>query len=279
MHYLTNSAKFYIPILFYFTSNIFQMEYAVISVPAAPVRRKPGHRKEMVNQLLFGESVRILKKSGNLWVKIRSLHDGYEGWMTHTLLTDTDKRFANSAHNCITTDILSSIILGDKRINVPVGSSLPFFADGKGKLGTMDYSFSGHYFQRDQMRLGEELVIQLSSAWLNAPYLWGGRTPLGVDCSGLVQVIYKLMGIDLPRDAWQQAQEGEPVKKLSEARTGDLAYFDNKEDIVHVGIILGNDRLIHASGKVRIDNLSKKGIESDGPLPSGSRLRAIRRYW
>ncbi len=255
------------------------MEYAVVNVPAAPVRRKPSHRKEMVNQLLFGESVRILKKSGELWVKVRSLHDGYEGWMTHTLLMETDKRFAATRSACITTDILSSIVFGEKRINVPVGSSLPFFADGKGKLGNMEYSFSGHYFQRDQQQPGEELVRQLSTAWLNAPYLWGGRTPLGVDCSGFVQVIYKLMGIDLPRDAWQQAQEGEPVKKLSEAKTGDLAFFDNKEDIVHVGIILGKDQLIHASGKVRIDELTKKGIQSEDPLPSGSRLRAIRRYW
>lgn len=255
------------------------MEYAVVNVPAAPVRRKPGHRKEMVNQLLFGESVRILKKSGNLWVKVRSLHDGYEGWMTLTLLMETDKRFANTRTSCITTDILSSIVMGEKRINVPVGSSLPFFTDGKGKLGSVEYSFSGHYFQRDEQQPGEELIRQLSSAWLNAPYLWGGRTPLGVDCSGFVQVIYKLMGIDLPRDAWQQAQEGEPVKKLIEAKTGDLAFFDNKEDIVHVGIILGKDQLIHASGKVRIDELTKKGIQSDGPLPSGNRLRAIRRYW
>jgi len=192
---------------------------------------------------------------------------------------ETDKRFANTRTSCITTDILSSIVMGEKRINVPVGSSLPFFADGKGKLGSMEYSFSGHYFQRDEQQPGEELIRQLSSAWLNAPYLWGGRTPLGVDCSGFVQVIYKLMGIDLPRDAWQQAQEGEPVKKLIEAKTGDLAFFDNKEDIVHVGIILGKDQLIHASGKVRIDELTKKGIQSDGPLPSGSRLRAIRRYW
>ena len=255
------------------------MEYAVVNVPAAPVRRKPSHRKEMVNQLLFGESVRILKKSGNLWVKVRSLHDGYEGWMTHTLLMEADKRFANTRSVCITTDILSSIVIGEKKINVPVGSSLPFFTDGKGKLGEIEYFFSGHYFQRDIQQPGEELVKQLSTAWINAPYLWGGRTPLGVDCSGFVQVIYKLMGIDLPRDAWQQAQEGEPVKKLSEAKTGDLAFFDNKEDIVHVGIILGKDQLIHASGKVRVDELTKKGIQSEGPLPSGSRLRAIRRYW
>jgi len=255
------------------------MEYALVAVPAAPVRRKPSHRKEMVNQLLFGEAVKVLRVSGGLWVKVRSLHDGYEGWMTHSLLMETGKRSAGKKSLYATTDILNSIVLGDRKINVPVGSSLPFFAEGKGKLGNMDYTFSGHYFKVDEQQPGDELVKQLSNAWLNAPYLWGGRTPLGVDCSGFVQVVYKLMGIDLPRDAWQQAQEGTPVKKFSDAKTGDLAFFDNKEDIVHVGIILDEGQLIHASGKVRIDKLTKKGIESEGPLPSGNRLRAIRRYW
>lgn len=255
------------------------MEYAVVNVPAAPVRRKPSHKKEMVNQLLFGETVRVLKKSGNLWVKVRSLHDDYEGWITHTLLMETTRQFATTRSSCIATDILSTVTIGEKKINVPVGSTLPFLNEGKGKLGELDYEFSGHYFQKDQQLPGEELITQLATAWLNAPYLWGGRTPLGVDCSGLVQVIFKMIGIDLPRDAWQQAQEGKPVKKFGDARPGDLAFFDNKEDIVHVGIILKEGQLIHAAGKVRIDKLTKKGIQSEDPLPAGNRLRAIRRYW
>jgi cell wall-associated NlpC family hydrolase len=255
------------------------MEYAVVAVPAAPVRRKPNHRKEMVNQLLFGEGVKILKSSGNLWVKVQSLYDGYEGWMTTTLLKETDKSSAYQQSVFITTDLLSKITFGDSVMQVPTGSTLPFFAEGKGRLGNEEYFYSGHFFKRDEQLPSPELVRQLSMAWLNAPYLWGGRTPLGVDCSGFVQVVYKMMGIDLPRDAWQQAQEGKPVKKLSQAQPGDLAFFDNKEDIVHVGILLDDNRLIHASGKVRIDSITKKGIQSDALLPSGSRLRAIRRYW
>ncbi len=255
------------------------MDYAVVAVPAAPVRRKPNHRKEMVNQLLFGEIVKVLKTNGDLWVKIRSLHDGYEGWLTNTLLEVVDEKTARAVSVYATSDMLSAVSVEKKKIHVPVGSTLPFFESGKGKLGNVDYNFSGHYFNRDEQQPSAELVKQLIAKWLNAPYLWGGRTPLGVDCSGFVQIIFKLMGIDLPRDAWQQAQEGKPVKKLSEAQTGDLAFFDNKEDIVHVGILLGNEQIIHSSGKVRIDEINKKGVVNAVTGKRVLSLKAVRRMW
>lgn len=253
------------------------MQYAVVNVPAAPVRRKPSHRKEMVNQLVFGETVKVLKQKGGLWVKVRSLHDGYEGWLTNTLLREVDENFANSRAAFVTTEMLGTITLGDKKIYVPAGSSLPFFDNGRGRLADEEYNFNGFCRNRDEMKAETELIRKLVTAWLNAPYLWGGRTPMGVDCSGFTQVLYKIMGVDLPRDAWQQAQEGKAVKKLEEALPGDLAFFDNKEDIVHTGILLGDDTIIHASGKVRIDGISRKGIINAETGKRTLRLRAIRR--
>jgi hypothetical protein len=259
------------------------MEYAVIALPAAPVRRKPDHRSEMVSQLLFGETVKVLKEKGKLWIKVKSLHDEYEGWTTSSLIMEVSKEFALKKSFYVAEGLLGLITIGDKKMNIPAGSSLPGLevstAGTKGALGSAEYTFSGTLIKRDEQEAGETLIRQLTTAWLNAPYLWGGRSILGVDCSGFVQVIYKMMGIDLPRDAWQQAQEGSPIRKFNEAKAGDLAFFNNKEEVVHVGILLGEGKIIHASGKVRIDTISKKGIINDENGKKGLRLEALRRVF
>lgn len=253
------------------------MNYAIVAVPAAPVRRRPGHPKEMVNQLLFGEAVKILKTKGEFWMKIQSLHDGYIGWVTNTMLRTIQEDIANTLNSFAVSDILAPVMVDDKQMQIPVGSSLPFFEQGKGMLGETEYKFSGTFIKRTDQIPSAELVAQLALAWLNVPYLWGGRTPLGVDCSGFVQVIYKLMGIDLPRDAGQQAKVGVTIKKFEEIRPGDLAFFEKKDRIVHVGILLADNQIIHASGKVRIDSLTKKGIVNNETGKNTLKLRLVKR--
>lgn len=253
------------------------MDYAIVNLPAAPLRRKPNHRKEMVSQLLFGETVELLKQRGDLWLKVRSLHDGYEGWTTRTLLQIVDASAANSRSPIVAADMLNQVTLGARTLNIPIGSSLPFFENGKGKLGDIEYTYSGKSWNRDKQNKSIEIIKQLVMPWLNTPYLWGGRTPLGIDCSGFVQLIFKMIGVDLSRDAWQQAQEGTIVSKFKESLPGDLAFFDNREDIVHVGILLGDNKIIHASGKVRIDEIDKKGIIDSETGKRMLRLRAMRR--
>ncbi len=255
------------------------MEYAVVIVPAAPVRRKPNHRREMVNQLLFGETVKVLREKGELWVKVRSLHDDYEGWMTRNLLQEVTEAKANSPSVFVAADLLNVITVNDIKTIIPQGSTLPQFENGAGQIGDFAYLLATGYRQRDKMAPSGELIETQAMQWLNAPYQWGGRTILGVDCSGFVQVNFKMIGIDLPRDAWQQAQEGEPVKKLKDAQKGDLAFFDDKDEIVHVGILLSPETIIHASGKVRIDSMDKKGIINSDTGKRTHSLKAIRRIF
>jgi gamma-D-glutamyl-L-lysine dipeptidyl-peptidase len=255
------------------------MEYGIVNVAAAPVRCKPDHRREMINQLLFGETVKVLKKKGDLWVKICSLHDNYTGWMTNTMLQQTDAINANMKPVYTTAEIVAEINTNKGKIVIPVGSSLPFYKEGNGKIGNEDYSYTGMVNNRFENFATVDSIKQLTNAWLNAPYLWGGRTLLGVDCSGFVQVIYKQLGIDLPRDARQQAKRGKKITFFCDVQCGDLAFFGNKKAITHVGILLGDGTVIHASGRVRVDVIDKKGITSDGVFSRQYLLKCIRRYW
>lgn len=236
------------------------MKYAVVQVPAVPVRKKPDHRSEMVNQLLFGEAVKVIKEKKELWSKVKSLHDGYEGWVQRAMLLETDELSVSTRSIYVVAEMFGKVKLAAKKLHVPAGSTLPFLENKKGRLGAMQYRFSGNYIKRDECPPSAGRVEELSKPWLGVPYLWGGRTPMGIDCSGLVQVVFKQMGIDLPRDTWQQAEEGKLVKKFKQAKPGDLAFFTRNGRIIHVGIVLPGQKIIHSSGKVRIDELTKRGI-------------------
>ncbi|HYC39173.1 MAG TPA: C40 family peptidase [Chitinophagaceae bacterium] len=250
------------------------MNYGMVSVPAAPMRKKPNHRRQMVSQLLFGESVMILEKRGK-WIRVRGLHDEYSGWMTRSLVMPVTERDARPDAGVVSGALLNLLVLNGQAMHIPFGSSLPHFENGRGGFPGLQYEFSGQHIDRHAHRDGA--LLRYAESWLNVPYLWGGRTPLGVDCSGFVQIMHKMIGIDLPRDAWQQAQTGKKIKKLKDAAPGDLAFFDDRDEIVHVGILLGPGQIIHASGTVRVDPIDTKGIVHAGTGKRTHRLRLIRR--
>lgn len=219
------------------------MEKAVCKVMAAPVREEPKEQAEMVTQILYGETLDVLE-AGKYWSKIKMHFDGYEGFVdSRQIQKISDEELASRKVTLITEDF-QSVLMKDGRTLLSMGSEVEFPAVA---------SRRSHDLRESIALTAQEL--------LNIPYLWGGRSFFGVDCSGFVHLVYKINGIKMPRDSYQQAEVGEPLTFVEESQPGDLAFFENAEGrVVHVGIMLENQRIIHASGKVRIDTLDSTGI-------------------
>ena len=238
------------------------MNYGIALVSIIPMRFEANDRSEMVNQILFGEHFKVVHKKLH-WVKVRLSHDQYEGWICKKQYFEIDKAQYMSLSDEITyfnpnlIDVLSTV--SGELIPIGLGSLLPFYDGQTCLINNIRLNFEGgKAFTKKYNKFN---VINTAYMFLHAPYLWGGRTPMGVDCSGLTQMAYRLNGKFLPRDADKQVEFGSTLSFIDEAEPGDLAFFDNSEgDIIHVGIILENNHIIHASGKVRVDRLDQQGI-------------------
>ena len=235
------------------------MNYGISNLSIVPMRNEATDKSEMVNQVIFGEHFKVLEIRKK-WSKIRLAHDSYEGWICNKqwieieedIYKQLDKEVAT-----ITTDILD-IITKTHHQPIVIGSILPSYKSGHALINNEMYQFDGlttpGFIKKDKL-------VENALMYLNAPYLWGGRSPLGIDCSGFTQMVYRLQGVDLPRDAYQQAEVGTTLSFVEESEPGDLAFFDDAEGkITHVGIILEDNHIIHASGKVRIDRIDQQGI-------------------
>lgn len=235
------------------------MNKGICIVTVAPVRAEGSDKAEIVTQILFGESADILEVNKN-WTKIKMHYDGYEGWMdTKQIKTVTDEELANRKVTVITEDF-SSVIMNDGKTLLSMGSEVEFPAV---------VSRRSHDIR--------ESVALAAKEFINVPYLWGGKSFFAVDCSGFTQLVYKIHNIKLPRDAYQQAEIGETLSFVEESQPGDLAFFENAEGkIIHVGIMLENQKIIHASGKVRIDTLDSTGIFNKEMNKHTHKLRVIK---
>ena len=235
------------------------MNYAICTVAAAPIRKEPSHRSEMVNQILFGDTLQVLEEKDE-WRRIKTIYDDYDGWLTYHLISGIDEKLATQPTEYFASGITNPVTLPDQLITSPMGSSLTGFDEESRLLWDDKYKYHGTY-RNVTSGYNEDILLKLVHQWINAPYLWGGKTYMGVDCSGFVQTIFKVLGVKLKRDAWQQQEQCTGSLQPEEAMLGDLAFFSNDANrVIHVGIILHQQQIIHASGKVRIDKLTKEGI-------------------
>jgi gamma-D-glutamyl-L-lysine dipeptidyl-peptidase len=238
--------------------------HGINSFSLIPVRSQPSEKSEMVTQLLFGEIFEILDKHEG-WALIVCKFDNYEGWIDEKLLHLVSDEYIHQLADdplYIVGNMLAKAINLQNNLPVflPKGSVLPFFHENTIRIEDNHYSFEGDAVMvpvvPDKTR-----IEQSALSYINVPYFWGGRNPLGMDCSGFVQMVFRSCGYKVPRDAAQQSKLGESVDFIYESQPGDLAFFDNPSgDIIHVGILLGENEIIHASGNVHIDHIDHHGI-------------------
>ncbi len=256
------------------------MRYAVCCVPVSPLRAETSHRAEMVTQQLFGEKSIIEETAADNWVKISLKYDRYKGWVQQSHLAEIDEGHFFKVDKDLTSDWVNEVDYNGHMMYVPMGSSLSAFKNGKAFWRRNSVYFKGKVWNPEEITITPKVIKQIAFKFLNTSYLWGGKSVFGIDCSGYAQMTYKFLNTYLPRDAWQQAEEGEVVNFLQEARCGDLAFFDNEEGrIIHVGILLNDHEIIHSSGKVRIDKIDTQGIMNLETKQRTHKLRIIKRYF
>jgi hypothetical protein len=252
------------------------MEYGICNLAVVPLRAEPSDRSEMVSQVLFGESFEILEWKDK-WVQITTATDNYTGWIDRLQFSMLGhlayKRLLQTPPPLTYRAITQAWKISDNSIiYLPAGSSLAFLEGTTSYIGNQKFEIIGEIGQTDT-------ITNIAQSFLNVPYLWGGRTHFGIDCSGFTQAVYRLLGITLRRDASLQAEDGTLIDSVLKSKLGDLAFFESSEErITHVGIILGNGKIIHASGKVKVDFLDAQGIYSEELKRYTHKLKVIKRY-
>lgn len=238
------------------------MSYVMCSLPVAPIRKSPDHRSEMSSQFLFGETAEVMEENAEGWGYIKCTWDGYYGWVRVNQFTKLEEipfvpGFAGGWIN--------EIIYDGQKMIAPYGSNV-----------------FGNQLERGlpalPIDIDSEDIKNIAFTFLNTAYCWGGRSVFGIDCSGFAQMVFKIAGISLLRDAHMQAQQGVIVKSLQHSVCGDLAFFEEPAGIIsHVGILLSPTEIIHASGQVRVDSIDEEGITHSSTGKRTHKLRIIKR--
>lgn len=257
-------------------------DYGISLLSLIPMRKEPGEEAEMVSQLLFGEAYEVTGES-NGYIQITTAYENYSGWIDRGMYNAISAEYFNYLKNedqAVQSALIMSIERkGSPPVSILAGSTLPGYNKKRDQLDIDGDIFHIRWTFGKFNIEGFESILKTASFFLNAPYLWGGRSIFGCDCSGFVQVMYKIHGIRVNRDADQQATQGKLISSLSDAKTGDLAFFADEDGYVyHVGMVIAPGEIVHSSGFVHIDRLDEKGLFNLRRQEYSHFLHSIRRY-
>lgn len=258
------------------------MQHITAMTPIVPLRSGPSDKDEMVSQMMFGENAAILDKQQN-WSFVEIMEDGYQGWLSNSMVHPVPVGL-NKSLDTPDSHVLGNLFLPvinestKSSMYIPAGSLLHHYKHASNSFIAGGFHFicneEPFFYNKENIR---DNIGRAALNFLNIPYLWGGKNPFGMDCSGFVQILFSLFGIRLPRNSRQQVKEGRTINFITESRAGDLAFFDNQEgEIIHTGIITSDRQIIHASGQVRIDRIDHQGIYNNYLKQYTHKLRIVK---
>lgn len=246
------------------------MQYAICNLGIVPLRIEPDHTSQMLSQLLYGEVFQILEERAQ-WSRIRTAFDSLEAWIgkkQFQKISEEEFERVTAEDPQLCADLVEFVSSGEQLIPIPMGAEL-------NGAGLMQHTHSGSITTEKKAK---ENLLETAFLYLNAPYLWGGKSPFGIDASGFTQMVYKLNGYKLLRTPSEQARQGESLSFIEESEPGDLAFFDNAEGVInHVGIMMSDNYIIHADGKVRLDRIDHSGIYNSEIRRHTHKLRVIKK--
>ncbi len=256
------------------------MKYGICNLSNIPLREAADNTSEMISQVLFGDHYKVVQENKQ-WLKIKLNFDNCEGWIEVSQFLEITKEYFEKLSKAIfiTSNEMVDFIEDDQNNLLPIllGSRLPFYSKKSFEVIDQRFLFEG---RTSGAKTSKPAIVNAAFTYLNSPFLWGGKTPFGIDSAGFTQMVYRLNGHNLFRKASEQATQGEVLSFIEESEPGDLAFFDDNEGvIIHVGIILANHHIIHASGKVRIDRLDHSGIYNADLKKHTHKLRVIKKIF
>ena len=247
------------------------MNYGICHLSIIPIRKENRHQSELVSQLVYGDCFKIISIKNN-WIQILTIQDEYSGWIEKKEIKNIPQEEVEKISNLspqYSIQLIDTVEAEDSSlISIFLGSNVS-------GANFLKHKFNGSFLQGPK---NKSSIIKTAYLYLNTPYFWGGKTPMGIDCSGLIQMIYRINGYNIPRDASEQVNFGETLSFIDESEPGDLAFFDNDEGtIIHVGILLENHYILHAHGKVRVDRIDQTGIYNSESQQHSHKLRVIKK--